>query len=256
MLLVALSIALAISVLVIIGCGVYIGFLGLPYERNVVKQITLRNMPDTHRRSCVILTCTVDACVRVQQRDRRTRLLLYEKSLRYWLEKTNLCVVIVENSGHSFEPLRKHYGTDRFVCVSLGAKETNAAFRRIRKKGSKGQHELFAIETALRRARHVVDRCKFVVKVTGRYFIPGLEEILNRLPEGVDAIRQRDRNRCEVVGGTLPVARRIFRFPSPFERVEQYYERIVDKFETVYTLPNLPVPPVRSGGQNKLVKYL
>ena len=126
------------------------------------------------------MTCTVNINPTkswVFQRGAQDRLETYLKSITQWLIKTNFNIVIVENSGFDFEPLLPQ--SQRLEIIGFRESELAEATY-LHYNDSKGASEVFAIQYALSRSRFIHEQqTNFVIKVTGRFFIPELESYLS-----------------------------------------------------------------------------
>ena len=94
----------------------------------------------------LIMTTTVNIFDNVSwlnQRNKQERLKMYGKKIMKWLNKTNLKIVVVENSGHNFKDLNKHV-SNRFEIVSF--KYSDEQKKIMNKYIAKGQHEIFAFQ--------------------------------------------------------------------------------------------------------------
>ena len=209
--------------------------------------------------TCIILTCTVtpsEIVAELKQTDPGIRLAIYEKTIKAWLEKSEFPVIVIENSGHDFSYMGSRQYNHRFECFTISPTEQRQGVSRLVGKDavSKGQHELYSIQYALQRSELAI-RHRYVLKVGGRYFCPGLEEALGGVTTKTKVIRQSKRGKCEVLGGTYWDAKRLFKFPASDQHVEHHYDAAIDKYksEEVYILPVLKVEPVRTGGADSLV---
>jgi hypothetical protein len=152
----------------------------------------------------IILTCTVHVkhpidCI--HQTDKNERLEVYLKSIIQWLYKTNFNVIVVENSGYTFDELinEKELFKNRFEVITFKENELDEASYLIN-DSSKGASEMFAINYAVRNSK-TIQPTNFIIKITARYFISELEEYLNNVElDKYDCLTQQDRNRCEMVG--------------------------------------------------------
>jgi len=145
----------------------------------------------------IILTCTVYVNYKkwcLYQTDASERVQIYLKSIQQWL-KTNFHIVVVENSGYTFPELdeEKEIYKDRFEIITLDETIEPA---HLRNHSCKGASEMFSIYYAFKTSKII---SSFVIKVTGRFFIPELEEYLQELTN-YDCLTQQDRDRCEMVG--------------------------------------------------------
>ena len=114
----------------------------------------------------IILTTTVfvqNKCY-LFQIDPVERLNTYLKSIKQWLTQTKFKILVVENSGYPFNELQN---SDRLEIISFDEGNSD--------NNSKGASELFSIDYALNHTKFQYD---FVIKITGRYFIPKFEEYL------------------------------------------------------------------------------
>ena len=152
----------------------------------------------------IILTTTVNTHNNIQylyQKDPTSRIRTYLKSILQWLNNTQLNIVLVENSGYNFIELdkEKEKFKDRFeVIVFDDSKLPETLF--MRNTPSKGRHEIFAINYAFNHS-NLLKTSNFIIKVTGRFFIPEFEEYLKNYDlNNYDCLVQNNRNRCEVVG--------------------------------------------------------
>jgi len=152
----------------------------------------------------IILTSTVNVNLNKSylfQKNKQERIDTYILSVRQWLEKTDFKIVLVENSGYTFEELnkeKKSYG-DKFEVISFIEKEEITAKHLINNE-SKGESELFAINYAYRNS-NILHPSTFIIKITARFFIPDLYDYLNLFNlDKYDCMTQNDRDRCELVG--------------------------------------------------------
>ena len=157
----------------------------------------------------IILTCTVNVQPHkswVFQKDRDSRIRTYTRSISQWLQKTNFNIVVVDNSGYDFSDghdfVMNGGGESRprldIVCFNECDVE-EAGY--LKTNDSKGASEMFAIDYAYNHSA-VARAAKFVIKITGRYFIEELEDFMNQLPDldAYDCLTQFKRSRCEMVG--------------------------------------------------------
>lgn len=154
----------------------------------------------------IILTSTVNVNMRklaLDQIDKNDRIETYLKSVRQWLTKTNFNIVLVENSGHSYDELNEEKAKyeHRFDVITFMENETEEdKFLTISNSISKGESEMFAINYAFHRTR-LIKPDHFIIKITARYFIPELEEYLGGYDlSKYDCLTQNNRDRCEMVG--------------------------------------------------------
>jgi hypothetical protein len=82
---------------------------------------------------------------------------------------TNFKIIVVENSGYPFDEL-KEFLSDKFEIISFDESQLSDANYLIGNI-SKGSSELFAINYSIKNSK-IIDSRDFIIKVTGRYYIP------------------------------------------------------------------------------------
>lgn len=192
----------------------------------------------------LLMTTTVNIFENVSwlsQKNKQERIKMYGKKIMKWVNKSKFKIVVIENSDYKFKDLIKHTN-HRFEMLSF--KYTNEQKEIMDKHQAKGQHEIFAVQYACNNSKLIKD-CDFLIKITGRYFVPNLESILNKElnknPE-IDFIRQsllwRNMNRCEIVGCSKNNINKLFYFPLKNDMMEQ---EIMDRMVKSKNILNLPV---------------
>ena len=144
---------------------------------------------------CLLLTATVCPArdmTHTARRDPALRRGDYERALARWAKGTSLPVVLVENSGAHLGTLRDAHGGATFVSFVDGA--VDAA------KG-KGHAEARAIRRALDSG--ILDGCERVVKVTGRYFLEGLDAALAAVDPAAALVVQSAPSPWQMADGVL-----------------------------------------------------
>ena len=192
----------------------------------------------------LLMTTTVNVFENVSwlsQKNKEERLKMYGKKIMKWVNKSKLKIVVIENSDHKFNDLIKHTN-NRFEILSF--KYTKEQKEIMDKYQAKGQHEIFAVQYACNNSKLIKD-CDFLIKITGRYFVPNLEKILNyelnKNPK-IDFIRQsslwRNMNRCELVGCSKNNINKLFYFPLKNDMMEQ---EMMDRMINSKNILNLPI---------------
>ena len=152
----------------------------------------------------VILTCTVNVNIGknfLAQISPKERTIVYIKSILQWLNDTTFNIVVIENSGYKFEELyaETEKYKDRFEIITFN-ENTHEKAQYLKNNNSKGDSELFSINYAFNNSK-LIHSSNFIVKVTGRYFIPTLEDYLLEFNlNEYDCLTQNNRDRCEMVG--------------------------------------------------------
>ena len=101
--------------------------------------------------SIILLTTTVNVQHKIYLRETNPldRIETYTKSLSQWLKYTKLPIVVVENTGYTFEEWNdwKEQYKDRLEIITFRENEIENA-KYLRNDISKGASEIFAIEYA------------------------------------------------------------------------------------------------------------
>ena len=139
----------------------------------------------------ILLTTTVhvDDTNHLYQKNKEERIQTYLASIHQWL-LTDLPIVVVENSGYTFPDLK---GTRVEVITFKNEedKEFHSFLKSLIQLKGKGLYEIRSIRYAYEHSR-LLKQCTHFMKVTGRYFIPSLEGILQSLllPKQLDNTMQ------------------------------------------------------------------
>lgn len=153
---------------------------------NLVNPIN--NLPNKNKWAVLITSC-----VNLNQSDRDLnqnssliadyRKNLYINKITKWLTYTKLPIYVVESSGYNFSEI-KH---DRLVVFSFtGSEYLNSSFA-----------EAKSIEYALEKLDAIDNDYTHILKVTGKYYLDGIEKILDNLPDNYDLYTQQYINHEE-----------------------------------------------------------
>lgn len=135
------------------------------------------------------------------QRSPEIRLNAYLTSIKQWLDNTSFNIVLVDNSGYTFEELNdyKIKYTNRFEIVSFTEENIKESIY-IKDCESKGSSEMLSLNYAYYNSE-LVSKSEFLIKVTARFFIPNFQQYLEENNIfNYDSICQNNRMRCEMVG--------------------------------------------------------
>lgn len=116
-------------------------------------------------------------------KDTQYRIDLYTLQILKWLEKTNYIIIVVESSGYNF-PHINHERLHKFT------------FKFKNLLSSSSQYEANSILYVLNEIKDTkyYNECSHILKVTGRYFLDGIENHLNSKPQDKDLYLQYHRN--------------------------------------------------------------
>jgi len=192
---------------------------------------------------CVLLTTCVRRAGATPEKTKEL-LALYKRSIDLWL-KTDLPIIVVDSSDYEF----KEYEGRLKVCHFI-AKETVSS--------SISEAESILYATKCNHTR----KYKNIIKITGRYYIDGFEDILNRLEEH-DIYIQHINNpvlewqNSEVFGFNKKHAENIFK---PVLNGLTMEKRLWEVSHSMYTVAKFPemsnVLKVVRGGDGLLVDPL
>lgn len=221
---------------------------------------------------CIILTTTIYSDPQKHFsiiNDSNERLTLYLESIKQWLKETNLNIVIVENSGYEFLELQKYKNEYKYrlEIISFNEKDLPSNIfieleaRALNIKGdylstSKGTSEIFSIYYACQHSK-LIKNCDFLIKITGRYFIPGFEQyIIQNEITNYDALRQFNPDRCEIVGCNFGLIDKIFK-PNNFRssnglyihHIESLYKERIEQLDPkkVFICQNFTIKKTMTG---------
>ena len=207
----------------------------------------------------ILLTTTVNVhdTNYLHQRNKEERIQTYLTSIQQWL-LTDLPIVVVENSGYTFPELK---GTRVEVITfnSMDDKPFHSFLKSLIQLKGKGLYEIHSIRYACEHS-HILKSCTHVMKVTGRYFIPSLERIIQSLPSSTKAVRQHNANQCEVVGCRKDYIDTIFDYlvtkdHTLTDHVEYAYEYRMCLIPHE-VLPIMPISPTQRGSYDEIKTFL
>ena len=207
----------------------------------------------------ILLTTTVHVhdTNYLYQTKKEDRLQTYLASIHQWLT-TDLPIIVVENSGYTFPELK---GT-RVEVITFDSnkdKEFHHFLHSLVQLKGKGLYEIRSIRYACEHSK-LLKQCTHFMKVTGRYFIPSLEGILQTLPSSIKAVRQHNADQCEVVGCRKDYVETIFDYlvmkdHTFTHHVEDAYEYRLSLI-THEVLPIMPISPTQRGSYDEIKTFL
>ena len=205
----------------------------------------------------IILTTTVHTPKHIswlKQRDSLERKKMYENVIKLWLDKSNFKIVVVENSGCRFDIPKN----DNLEILSFQYPPEHKSI--LDQMEAKGQHEMYSLQYACLHSKFI-SQSDFMIKITGRYFIPKLEEYLKiNLKNDIECIRQSTRwrkmNRCELVGCHRRIIDKIFYFPLQDDMMEQEMMDRMKAYTNILNLPPLLLHQPTRQGVGHLIKNI
>lgn len=196
------------------------------------------------------------------QRERESRIATYIKSVKNWLEKSKFNIIIIENSGYNFKEEFKEFidnYSERFEIISFNENKIKEA-KYLRFDKSKGTSELYAINYAFYNSQLIKKLLPiFIIKITGRYFIPELEEYLKEFNlDEYNCLTQNNQGRCEMVGTHIKNFKTIFDIRAIGANgyynghVEDVYRYRASLFTKVLRCKKFEIEPTQRGGINQI----
>jgi len=203
----------------------------------------------------ILLTTTINTENHIswlKQRNSEERKQMYEEIIKLWLNKTNFKIVVIENSGSNFN-LEKNKNLE-IISFTYPEKDKILLDTYV----AKGQHEMYSIQYACKNSKFIKNT-DYVIKLTGRYFIPEFEKIITKLVLNQDCIRQsqiwRKMNRCEIVGCHKNIIDKIFYFPLKDDMMEQEMMNRMKNYN-ILELPKMKLHKSTKQGAGGLMKEL
>ena len=234
----------------------------------------------------ILLTSTVNTQPHIswlKQRDSNERLKMYLDIISKWLTQTNLKIVVIENSGidlkdeliNKYSDFNKEQYLDRFESITYQYNSIPIKDKQfLDSHEAKGHHELYAINYAYNNSKFIKN-CDYLIKITGRYFIPKFENILlqkfqqtydNNNSNNINIIRQSQKwrgwNRCEILGCHITNFNDIFKYPSNNDMLEEEYTNRINNIKKdnnqykILELPLLTLDKPTQQGVGKMINYL
>ena len=216
-------------------------------------------------KTCIVLTTTVNVHPNSSfQVDKVERINTYVTAIRKWLAFTGFNIVVVENSGHAFDELKSESNVfkDRFEIVTFNQVEESNFKEDQMHLRCKGGLEIESIHYAYNNSSFV-KKSTFVVKITGRFFVPYFNEYINSIDvDNCDGLKQFFNFRCEIVGCHIKNFHNIFNRNLFCENgiydyhVENVYEYRFSLYKNIITCPKFRIEPTQRGGLNEVYHSL
>jgi len=207
----------------------------------------------------IILTTTVNVNKSIYQINKIDRINTYLKSIKEWLENTKLQIVVVENSGYKFEELNNELEKykERFEIITYNEANENE-MKHIQNNTSIGISEIYSINYAFNKSKKI-QNSKFIVKITGRYFIPDFETYISEFDlNNYDVLVQNDKTRCEIVGANIKNFGDVFKIKNNNQyliyngHIETVYTKRCSIYKNIIRCKKFNIVPTQRGGVNQI----
>jgi hypothetical protein len=220
-------------------------------------------------KAVIILTMTVHVGWKsvLHQKNPVERKLHYLKTILQWLKNTQFNIIIVENSGYTFEEYSELFSEykNRLEIITYNEYTLDES-KYLVNNTDKGSSELFAINYAYKNSK-LIQPSDFIIKITGRYYVPELENYLKDYNLDLyDGIRQfdtynRDASRCELLGSHPKNFHYLFkclRDTVHFERLPieyDYHDRFL-KYKNILVCKEFQIEPTITGSLGITMKTI
>ena len=158
---------------------VYIVFLLISFK--ILYPFVVENFVDDKKDYWIILLTTcINPLHKNDETEMNSRKELYYQQINRWLNETPFSIVVVESSGYSFDEIKN----DRLTVISFSTQV-----------GSSTVGESLSILYALDKLKDtdIYKKCKYILKVTGRYFLSNITETLSHIESDKDLYLQKIR---------------------------------------------------------------
>ena len=191
--------------------------------------------------------------------DKMERLNTYLKKIRQWLYETNMKIVVVENTGYTYEELNeeKEKFKHRFEVITYNENQLEESAY-LNGNIYKGASEVFSIHYAYHHSQ-LCKNAEFIIKITGRFFIPQFEAFIQYYNlQKFDVLTQSALYRCEMVGCNTSIFGDIFNIHltnavGEYDgHVESVYKYMCSKFPNKIQCPEFAIEPSQRGGIDEI----
>ena len=213
----------------------------------------------------IILTTTVNVIPSTSfQINPIERINAYLKAVRLWLKYTDFNIVLIENSGYTFNELgeERNVYKNRFEIISFDQSDELKKTGPQMHLNSKGGLEIESIHYAYNNSK-ILNKSTFIIKITGRFFVPYFKKFINSVNlEDYDCLKQKFDFRCEIVGTHIKnfntiFDRNLFVNAGVYDyHVENVYMFRFSLFKNILTLPIFNIEPTQRGGLNEIYRQL
>jgi hypothetical protein len=235
-------------------CELSTGHLDFIRDRIINNQhiVIILTMTVYISNSNIALTTQVDANDRIKD---------YIKTVRLWLKHTLFKIVLIENSGYRFEELSDELKlhNQRFEIITYNENTLDDVTKStLLYAYNKGSSELFAINYAYKHSKFI-QSCKFIIKITGGYFIQDLESYLIQYNlDSYDVLVQNNIKlypRCEMVGCHKKNFDHVFSMKfnnTSCNMVEIIYRNRCLTYSNILECKRFTIEPTQRGGINMI----
>ena len=189
------------------------------------------------------------------------RRLWNERSLRLWDQDDSIRdhIIAVENSNSSFFSSNAHLHLEHLEGLAFTHSRAYEHRHCGKPTSAMGEHELVSLHEAISRSTRMRN-ATHIIKVTGRYYMPGFAHILRGIAATDRIIHMQGYpGGCQVMGCRLDACRALWK--CPYERYSNCEATIKHRMQRYpptrrFELPQLQVAFTRAGSSGEPVTNL
>jgi hypothetical protein len=188
---------------------------------------------------CILLTTCVQTKMKYEKskmiKTDIDRLNLYKEVIQKWLDNTNFDIYCVESSGYDFN---NDFGNNpRFKCYTfISDNKYNC------RNCSATPYEAESILKALDNLNF--DKFDKIFKVTGKYYLPGFEKLVQDIPDSAQIYFQNKRNifqqNSEFFGSKKEFFRKIIEIVLSNSYKNMNFESTLNTIKNMYSIYRFP----------------
>ena len=207
---------------------------------------------------CVVLMLTLSTKRTSNQQDglsdTQSRKLWYERSLELWNQDNTIRnhVIVIENSD-------THYEMPYLEFINFKHSKYDEQKYCSKRTHTMGEHELISVHKGMSNAKRMKG-ATHVIKITGRYYIPGFAHMIQNLSDTHEIIHMYGyAGGCQVMGCRIDVCPSLWKCPyERFSHCEATVKIRMQKHEMAhrFELPNLHTAYTISGSAGQPVTML
>jgi hypothetical protein len=211
-------------------------------------------------KTCILLTTTVyiNTDYKNEYNSPESRLNIYIDSINEWLQKTNLIIYVVESSNYNFP----EYSNNPRVKVYSFKSSNNINCNDC----SATPYEAESILKAFNYFK--LYNYDNIIKITGKYFIPNMETLIENIPDNSEIFLQNSYNNdlkqqnSEIFGCKTKYLVNIMNMIIDNAKKNINFEStlniIIDSNKyNIYRFPTIKLnKPIKRSGDNKIMYYL
>jgi hypothetical protein len=215
--------------------------------------------PVKDNNACILLTTTVN----IKTTDYlnpynqpASRLAIYKTAIDKWLANTDFTIYVVESSNYGFPEYRNNPRVKVFTFVSdldINCKHCSAT--------------PYEAESILKAFNHFkLNRYQKIIKVTGKYYIPGMDKLIKDIPDTADLYFQnlhddeRKIQNSEIFGCRTSLLPTVMKLIIDNSYINMNFESTLYSIQSRYTIYRFPPialeTPIKRSGDNKIMDSL